>query len=315
LLVGLLFGPGFALSQGTTRVRRIGLLISVDTDSPSTDATPDEDLRELGWVEGKNLHVERRVGRLEALNALADELVRAKVEVIVTQGTPETLAAMRATKTVPIVFSVGDPLALGLVKSLAQPGGNATGLSFASPEVETKELEVLKDLIPTIQRVGVFEPAAHPYFQATREQFDRSCRSLGLQPHFVEVATIGEIDAAMAKLAQQRVQIVILRGSSFVQHHAIEITTAALKHGLPTMAEQPDLVRDARALISYSLVLDEINRRRASYVDRILRGARPATLPIEQLTKFELVINLKTARTLGVTVPPSLLLRADEVIR
>ncbi|MFO1310926.1 MAG: ABC transporter substrate-binding protein [Burkholderiales bacterium] len=276
-----------------------------------------EGLQRLGWIVGRNLSVECRFanGRVEALNALAQELVRANVEVIVTQGSPETLAAIHATREIPIVFSVGDPVALGIVKSLARPGGNATGLSFAGPEVEAKELTVLKELLPTVRRIGVFEPAEHPYFHATREQFKRSCRSLGLEPVFVEVAAASGVDGAMAQLARERVQAVLLRGSSFVQHFGNEITSAALKYRLPTMAEQSELVRENSGLISYAASLEEIEGRRSSYVDRILHGAKPQDLPIEQPMQFDMVINLKTAKVLGIAVPQSLLLRASEVIQ
>lgn len=318
ILVAFLGLPRRAFAQARPVVRRIGMLASSGDPVKSQQyCEGGEDLRRLGWIEGRNLHVECRFanGRDEALNALAEELVRANVEVIVTQGSPETLAAIHATREIPIVFSVGDPVALGIVKSLARPGGNATGLSFAGPELEAKELTLLKEVLPTVRRIGVFEPAEHAYFQSTREQFKRSSRSLDLEPIFVEVAAASGIDGAMAQLARERVQAVLLRGSSFVQHFGDEITSAALKYRLPTMAEQPELVREGSALISYSVLLPEIDRRRSSYVDRILRGAKPRDLPIEQPTQFEMVINLKTAGALGITVPQSLLLRADEVIR
>jgi putative tryptophan/tyrosine transport system substrate-binding protein len=318
ILVAFLGLPSGAFAQARPVVRRIGILAT--NGDPATSQQycgGGEGLQRLGWIVGRNLHVECRFanGRVEALSALAEELVRANVEVIVTQGSPETLAAIHATREVPIVFSVGDPVALGIVKSLARPGGNATGLSFAGPEVEAKELTVLKELLPTVRRIGVFEPAEHAYFQATREQFKRSCRSLDLEPIFVEVAAASGIDGAMAQFARERVQGVLLRGSSFVQHFGDEITSAALKYRLPTMAEQSELVREGRGLISYSASLQEIDGRRSSYVDRILRGARPQDLPIEQPTQFELVINLKTARVLGIAITQSLLLRADEVIQ
>ncbi|MEO8006470.1 MAG: ABC transporter substrate-binding protein [Betaproteobacteria bacterium] len=316
ILVCLVAAPCAAFAQSRPVVRRIGMLAS-SGDPATADCEGDEDLRKLGWLEGRNLHVECRFanGRDEALNALAEELVRANVEVIVTQGSPETLAAMRATKTIPIVFSVGDAVALGIVKSLARPGGNATGLSFAGPEVEAKHLTILKELLPTVRRIGVFEPAAHPYFRSTRDGFERSCRSLGLEPIFVEVAASSDIDGAMAHLARGRVQIVILRSSSFVQHYGMEITNAALKYRLATMAEQSELVREGTGLISYTGVIAEIGRRRWSYVDRILRGAKPGDLPVEQPTQYEMVINLKTAKLLGLVIPQSIMLRADEVIR
>ena len=268
-------------------------------------------------MEGQNLHVERRYAnnRIESLQTLAEELVRAKVDVIVTGGTPATFAAKRATDKIPIVFRVGDPVLVGLVASLARPGGNVTGLSLAGPEVAAKYLSLLKELLPGLRRIGVLEVSANPYFRAVRGQFENTCRQLGLEPIFVEIAAADEIGGAIAQVARQRAQALVLRGDSFVSDHRVEIAGAAMKHGLPTMTESPDIMRDSGVLASYSLTEAEAERRAASYVDRILRGARPADLPVEQPTKFELVINLRTARALGLTIPHSVLLRADTVIQ
>jgi len=309
--------PHMATAQATSVVRRIGRLESGNFGTPEENREDGEDLRQLGWVEGRNLHVERRFanGKPAALSGLAEDLVRANVEVIITGGTPATVAAMRATTIIPIVFSAGDPVALGLVRSLARPGGNVTGFSLAGPETEAKQLTVLKELLPTVRHIGVFEPAAHAYFRATREQFERSCLQLALQPVFVEVAAANEIDAAIAQLIRQRAEAVVLRADGFVLDHKAEITSVALKYSVPTMAEQPQLVREASALISYSGLQAEVLRRLASFVDRILRGAKPADLPVEQPTQFELLINLKTAKALGLTIPPTMLVRANEVIR
>jgi putative ABC transport system substrate-binding protein len=307
-----------AAAQGSTAVRRIGILGPGVRETAEATGRRDEALRELGWVEGRNLQVERRYAneRPEALRDLAEELVRAKVEVIVTWGTPATLAAKRATSTIPIVFeSAGDPVLLGLVANLARPGGNVTGFSLAGPEVNAKRLTVLKELLPALRRIGVLEPSWNPYFRAARAQFEQTCRSLGLEPVFLEVATPGEIAGAMAQLVRQRAQAVVLPADTFLYDHRFEITAAAIKHGLPTMGEQTAVAREAGALASYSTTQAEEDRKGASYVDRILRGAKPADLPVEQATRFELVINLKTARALGLTVPQPLLLRADEVIR
>ena len=318
MLLGLLVAASrMAAAQGSTAVRRIGILGPGVPDTPGDIRRQAEAWREFGWVEGRNLQVERRYAneRPEALRDLAEELVRAKVEVIVTSGTPATLAAKRATTTIPIVFtSAGDPVLLGLVASLARPGGNVTGFSIAAPEVNAKRLTVLKELLPALRRIGVLEASWNPYFRAARTQFEQTCRSLGLEPVFLEVATPGEIDGAMAHLARQRAQAVVLRADTFLYDHRYEITAAATKHGLPTMGEGPTMAREAGALASYSGTVAEEERIGARYVDRILRGAKPADLPVEQPTRFELVINLKTARALGLTVPQPLLLRADEVI-
>jgi putative ABC transport system substrate-binding protein len=269
-------------------------------------------------VEGENLHVERRYAnnRPEALPSLAEELVRARVEVIVTIGTPGTLAAKRATTTIPIVFqSAADPVLAGLVISLARPGGNVTGFSIAGPEVAAKYLSLLKELLPALRRIGVLEVSTNPYFRASRAQFEHTCRALGVEPIFVEIAAADEIAGAVAQLVGQRPQALLLRSDPFLSQHRFEIVDAATKRGLPTLAENPDVAREAGALVAYSETQDEATRRSASYVDRILRGAKPADLPVEQPTQFELVINLKTARALGLTIPQSMLLRADEVIR
>jgi len=314
----LVASPRMAVAQGSTVVRRIGVL------EPSAPFTPEdireeaEPLRKLGWVEGHNVQVERRYAnnRLETLQPLAEELVRAKVEVIVTGGTAATLAAMRATTTIPIVFrAAGDAVLLGLVANLARPGGNVTGYSQAGPEVTAKYLSLLKELLAGVQRIGVIEFSPNPYFRAARGQFEHTCRSLGLEPIVVQIAAAGEIAGAITQLVRQRAQALVLRGDGFFYDHRFDIVNAAMKHGLPTLVEDGDIVRQAGALISYTATQAEQDLRRASNVDSILRGKKPADLPVQQPTKFELVINLKTARALGLTVPQPLLLRADEVIQ
>ena len=315
-LAGVLVAPGIALAQAPNVVRRIGVLSPGVPNTPEEIRQQGEALGELGWVEGRNLRVERRYSnnQIEPLQSLADELVRAKVELIVTLGFSATLAAKRATTTIPIVFrDIYDAVASGLVANLARPGSNLTGFSDAGPEVAAKYLAVLKELLP-LQRVAVIRLPT-PLWRATREQYAHSCRSLGIEPIFVEVAAANEISGAIARVAQQRPQTLVLRADSFVFTHRFEIIDAAMKHGLPTMAEDPVIVRAVGALLSYSPSLAEEDKRVVSYIDRILRGAKPGDLPVEQPTKFELVINLKTARALGVAVPQSLLLRADEVIQ
>ena len=317
LLAGLFVAtPRIAIAQGSTVVRRMGRLAVGAPDTPEEMRKQGAPLRELGWVEGQNLQIERRyASSLEGLKPLAEELVRAKVEVIVTDGPNPTLAAMRATSTIPIVFRVAsEPVLSGLVASLARPGGNVTGFSTTSPEVDAKLLSLLKELLPTLQRIGMLETAGNPQFALLRGQFEYSCRSLGLEPVFVEISAAGEIDGAIARLARQRIQALVLRADSFAIAHGVEIIGAALKRGLPTIA-QLELVRGAGAMASYSFTQAEADRRTAYYVDRILRGAKPGDLPVEQPTQFELVINLKTARALGLTVPQALLLRADEIIK
>jgi putative ABC transport system substrate-binding protein len=313
----LLAAPGMAIAQSPTVVRRIGVLESGKPDTPEEIRTQGELLRDLGWVEGRNLHVERRYAnwRYEMLEPLAEELVRANVELIVTGGTAATAAAKRATTTIPIVFrAAGDPVGSGLVASLARPGGNVTGFSVAAPELAAKYLTVLKELLPGIRRIGVVE-STNSFWRPLRGQFEHICRSHGLEPVFVEIATAGEIGNVIAQLSRQRPQALVLRGDAFMWDHRFEIVGAAMRHGLPTLSEQPDMPRDGGALVSYAATQAEEDRRRAYYVDRILRGAKPADLPVEQPTQFQLRINLKTATALGLTIPQPLLLRADEVIQ
>jgi putative ABC transport system substrate-binding protein len=317
----LVFAPGIAIAQASKAVRRIGVLEPGAPDSrdmlwiPQRQAEP---LQELGWVEGKNLHVERRYanGRSEALQPLAEELVRAQVEIIVTAGAAATLAAKHATTTIPIVFrSTADPVLFGLVASLARPGGNVTGYSEQAPEVTAKILSVLKELLPGLQRIGVLWEAGAPFNRTFRDQFERVCQSLDLLPINVDIGAANEIDGAIEQMVRQRVQALVLLSGRLVDEHSREIVDAAMKHSLPTMADESEWVRQDGALIAYSTTFGEQCRRRAEYIDRILRGAKPANLPVQQPTKFELAISLKTARALGITVPKELLLRADEVIQ
>jgi putative ABC transport system substrate-binding protein len=313
-LAGVLVARGIAIAQGSTRIRRIGFLAAIAPPETPPDWPA---LRDLGWVEGVNLHVERRYanGQLETLPALAEELVRAKVELIATAGPNPTRAAMRATTAIPIVFSSGDPVGRGLVASLARPGGNVTGLSADAQGRELKSLSLLKEMLPAIRRVGRLETSSNPQFRLDRPEFEDACRSLGLESVIVEIDAANEIDGAMATLARQHVQALMVSADSFSLRYGSEIVGAAMKRRLPTLAEQPNFVRENGALASYSVSSAEFERRWASYIDRILRGAKPAELPVEQPTKFELVINLKTAKALGLTLPRSLLLRADDVIQ
>jgi putative ABC transport system substrate-binding protein len=270
-------------------------------------------------VEGQNIHVERRFanGRLETLQPLAEELVRAQVEIIVTGGTPATLAAMRATAKIPIVFrSAGDPVLLGLVASLARPGGNVTGFSKVSPGIIAKYMSVLQELLPGLERIGILLQMDNPYDRAVRARFEQVCQSLALVPIVVEIGAAGQISDAIVQLERKRAQALVLGSATgFLWDHRFEIFGGATKHGLPTMVDDTALVREAGALIAYGYLQSEEDRVRAEHIDRILRGAKPADLPVQQPKKFELVINLNTAKGLGLTIPQSLLLRADEVIQ
>ena len=316
-LAGVLVAPRIAIAQASKVVRRIGVLEPGMPDPPEEIWKDEEPLRKLGWIEGQNLHVERRYdnGRSDALQPLAEELVHAQVEIIVTAGTAATLAAKRVTTTIPIVFrGAGDPVRLGLVASLARPGGNITGYSYATPEVTAKSLSVLKELLPRIQRIGVLLQVGDPYNHVAREQFEHVGQLLGVVPIVVEIRAAGEIGGAIAQLERQHADALSLPISGFFWDNRRELIDAATKHGLPTMSYAAEMVREG-VLIAYSSSSVEESRVRAEYIDRILRGARPADLPVRQPTKFDLAINLKTARALGLTIPKELLVRADEVIQ
>ena len=313
----LILVPLAARAQTGTTIRRIGVLGSGAQPTPDEFLQAYAPLRELGWVEGKNLLVERRYanGRAELLRPFAEELVRLKVELIATNGTDATLAAKNATTTIPIIiWSAGDPVRTGLVASLAQPGGNITGYSFVAPELDAKRLSLLHELLPTAQRVGVLENSTNPIFGVKQKETEPLYRSLGMQTIIVEVAAASDLENAVAEMARRRAQVLVLAADSLFRVNRVLIMNAALRYALPTMVEGGDML-EAGGLLSYAVSLAEANHRHAAFIDKILRGAKPADLPIEQPTKFELGINLKTAKALGITVPQSLLLRADEVIR
>ena len=212
------------------------------------------------------------------------------------------------------MYSAGDPVRTGLVASLARPGGNITGFSIVGPELDAKRLALLRELLPGLQRVGVLENSTNPYFRAVRKEFEQACRSLGLQPIIIEVAAAGELENAIAEMARRRAQALFVQGDDLFSENRVPLMSAALRYALPTLAAGKEML-EAGALVSYAHNDAEQDQRYAAFVDRILRGAKPADLPIEQPTKFELGINLKTAKALGITVPQSLLLRADEVIQ
>jgi len=308
--------PVVALARKVATVRRIGVL---DINSPETQAERDQyfaPLRALGWVEGKNLLVERRYvsGKVELLRPFAEELVRLKVEIIGTVSTPATLAAKDATKTIPIViWSAWDPVRTGLVASLSRPGGNVTGLSLLGPEIDAKRLSLLRELVPGLQRVGVLE-TANPYFRARRSDFEQACQSLGVQPIFFEVATQGEVENAIAKMARRGAQGLIVPGEPLFYENPVPVMAAVLRFALPAVTSDRKTLAEG-GLVSLSYSDPEQYELFAWFVDKILRGAKPAELPMQQPTRFELRVNLKAAKALGITVPRSILLQADEVIK
>jgi putative ABC transport system substrate-binding protein len=315
VVLDLLAAPLAAPAQPPPgKIARIGFL----GDVPSfIDDAFRQGLRELGYVEGQNIAIEHRAPgfKYERLPGLAAELVRLKVDVIVAASPPATEAARQATTTIPIVFTVsGDPVAEGFVASLARPGGNLTGLATMGGELVGKQLEMLKAVAPKVSRVAVLQNPKQPSHAGAVRQAEDAARALGLQVQILEARNPSEIEAAFAAMTSQRAGgVLVLRDAEFRAHRA-QIVGLAAKRRLPAvygLREQAE----AGGLIAYGASVPHNFRRAASYVDRILKGARPADLPVEQPTKFELVINLKTAKALGLTIPPSLLGQADEVIQ
>jgi putative ABC transport system substrate-binding protein len=277
---GIIAAPCAASAQTATGVRRIGYLWPSARPAPAQLQEESASLRALGWVEGQNLLVERRYanGRAELLRPFAEELVRLKVEIIAAWGTAATLAAKNATTTIPIVMSAGDPVRVGLVASLPRPGGNITGFSMVGPELDAKRLALLRELLPGLQRVGVLENSSNPYYRAVREEFEQTCRSLGLQPITIEVATAGELENAIAEMARRRAQALFLQRENLFIENRIPLMSAALRYALPTLAADKEML-EAGALVSYAHTDAEQNRRHAGFIDRILRGAKPARSP------------------------------------
>src|SRR6266852_4095046 len=304
--------PLAADAQPSTTVPRIGLL--------APDATPWEPLRiglrDLGCVEGKSIALEERnsEGRNERLSDLASELVRLNVNIIVTWGTPATLAAKQATTTIPIVMaSAGDPVRSGLVSSLAHPGGNVTGLTVLGPDLAAKRLELLKEAVPTMTGVAFLWNPANPDQKSSLNEVQAGARVLGVTLHSVEARSREELERSLAAMKQNRPSALLMTADAVHQRYIGRIVAFALENRLPAMYQLKEAV-DRGGLMSYGASLPDLGRRAATYVDKILKGAKPGDLPVEQPTKFELVINLKTARALGLSIPPLLLGRADQVI-
>jgi ABC-type uncharacterized transport system substrate-binding protein len=298
-------------------VRTIGLLgPSGADDIPEANAAFLAALRELGWIEGKNVAFVRRfaANRLEQLSEFAAELVRQKVDVIVTTGTLAPLAAKEATTTIPIVMSAaGDPVGSGLVASLARPGGNVTGVSLMAPDLGGKRLELLKQVVPGLARVGVLWNAANPYPALVFRETQAAGRALGIEVQSLEVRGPDDFDRAFetARRRPPGALVTVEDPLTGALRKAIADFTTAQR--LPSLHGLREFVT-AGGLMSYGANLVDLRRLAAGYVDKILRGGRPADLPVQQPTRFEFVINLKTAKALGLEVPPSLLARADEVI-
>jgi putative ABC transport system substrate-binding protein len=306
-----------ANAQPATRVHRIGVLSpGAPVTSSQLDAAFTQGLREHGYVEGQNVVVERRFaeGRAERISELAAELLRLKVEVIVTSTDLGIAGVKRQTQTIPIVMANStDPVATGFVASLARPGGNVTGLTGNSPELSAKRLGLLKEVVPGLSRVAIMWNPDDRGAVLDYKEAERAARSLRLQLQSVEVGRADDFDRAFSALTTGRAEALIVVGSALAFTNRGQIVSLAQKNRLPAMYGQRAYV-DAGGLIAYGPDLADAWRRAAGYVDKILKGAKPADLPVEQPTKFELVINMKAAKALGQTIPQSLLLRADEVI-
>jgi len=301
-------------AQQTGKGRRLGILTAGTIASEW--AVFFETLRERGWVEQENLIIERRAagGKAELVPGLAAELVQLKLDVIMANGAVASLAAKNATTTIPIVTITGDPVRIGLVSSMSHPGGNITGTSTIAPELAAKRLELLREMRPATKRVGELVDPANPYMKVIRPTDEQAYRSLGLQPIFVDVPEASQLERVIAELARMKADALIVRGDPLFVANREQIANLALKHALPSMAEGRGFV-SAGCLMSYAPGFAALSRGAAILVDKILKGANSGDLPIEQPTKFELAINLKTAKALGITIPQSLLLRADEVIQ
>jgi putative ABC transport system substrate-binding protein len=309
---------GCSLSRGDAlSTARVGYLGVSEPNVPVAIVELWKRLRELGWEEGRNLAVEKRwaVGRVERFPALIDELVARNVDVIVTGSTPAALAAKRVTKTIPIVaWGIGDPVGTGLAQSLARPGGNLTGLSYAYTQgFAGKWLELLQDCVPHLKSVAVILNPQNSWAVQQRNDFEAGAASLKLQLQFVELSTAESLQPSFDKLRRNG-QAAIVLGDPFMFHHRLAISSLAMRHRLPILTTMPEFA-DAGALMAYGVDNNAVFRRLAEYVDKILRGAKPEDLPIEQPTQFTLVVNLKTAKTLGLNMPQSLLARSDRVIR
>ena len=316
IALGLLSFPAAATGQQPQKMHRIGVLLTVPREGELYDAFRAR-LQQLGYVEGKNVSIEYRnaQGHIDKLPALAAELVRLKVDVILTASTPTAQALQHVTSTIPIVVAVSsDPVGNGLVASLARPGGNITGLTLMLPELSMKRLELLKEVVPKVSRVGVLWNSSNPAFDEPLRLIKQVAPSLGMRLQVLQVRNLDELDQALSATMSGRVDALFVWGEPVTYEHRARILAAAAKRRVPAIYDLRKFAEDG-GLIAYGPDVPDLFRRAATYVDEILKGAHPADLPVQQPTTYELVINLKTAKALGLTIPQSLLIRADEVIR
>jgi putative ABC transport system substrate-binding protein len=312
------FGGAVAQAQQPAKIPRIGFLSSLSPAAVSVrmDAFR-QGLRELGYVEGKNIVIEYRYaeGKLDRLRELAAELVRLKVDVIVTGGPAVNRPAKEAIVTIPIVISFdNDPVGNGYVASLARPGGNITGLSTLAPEISGKQLDLLKEIIPRLSRVAVFGNSIQPGNPQALKETELAAGALGLRLQHLDIRSPKDIEPAFREASKGHANAVLVLGNVVVTSHPKQFVELAAKSRLPAIYWSPEFVEDG-GLMTYSVSITDLFRRAATYVDKILKGANPAELPVEQPKKFEFIINLKAAKQIGLTIPPNVLVRADKVIK
>jgi putative tryptophan/tyrosine transport system substrate-binding protein len=318
-LGAMLLALGFpAEAQQPTKIPRIGF---VTGQSPSSISARAEAFRQgllaLGYAEGKNIVIEYRYaeGKFDRLAALAAELVRLKVDVIVTGGPGVTRLAKEATVIIPIVMAWdSDPVGNGFVASLARPGGNITGLATLAPEISGKQLELLKDIVPGLSRVAVLGSSNEPANRQSLTEIELAAGGLGVKLQYLDVLSSKDIETAFGAATKSRAQAFLALASRVVNFQRAQIAALAVKSRLPAIYYATEFVEDG-GLMSYGASITDLFRRAATYVDKILKGAKPADLPVEQPTKFEFIINLKAAKQIGLTISPNVLARADKVIK
>jgi putative tryptophan/tyrosine transport system substrate-binding protein len=318
-LCAMLFALSFPTNaQQPTKVSRIGFLSAPSPSAVSARAEAfRQGLHDLGHVEGQDVAIEYRYaeGKLDRFPALAAELVRLKVDVIVTGTSAGTRSAKEATATIPIVMAQdGDPVGNGFVASLARPGGNITGLSSLAPEISGKRLELLKEIGPKFSRVAVFGNSASPGTAQSLKESELAAGAFGVQLQYLDMRSPKDIETAFAAASKGRADAVLVLASPIFNVQRKQIVDLAVKSRLPVIYYAPEWVQDG-GLMSYGVSYTDLYRRAATYVDKILKGTKPADLPVEQPKKFEFIINLKAAKQIGLTIPPNVLARADKVIR
>jgi putative ABC transport system substrate-binding protein len=316
LIVAVLFAPLVAETQPAGKVYRIGWLHPV-TMPPTWMEAMRQGLRHHGYIEGRNLAVDYQFGdgRFERLPAMAAELLRLRPDILMSGNSAAVRALMDATGSIPIVMlGTGDPVGLGFVASLGRPGGNVTGMSGMYPQLGSKQLELLTEIVPRLTRVASLSNPGNPQGAIALQEARVAARALGVTLHNVEVREPAELDMALARLLKDRPAALLLPPDTMIHTSRVRIAEFALKHNLPSVSVWREYA-EAGGLLVYGVSIPDLFRRSVSYIDRILKGARPGDLPIEQPTKLEVIVNLKTAKALGLTIPPVVLARADEVIQ